>query len=278
MLEGCAGGVKQRIMVNSADSTYHYIRDRHIGSVGIWLNEQARSFHTGYKGSKVGHIPPSLDQHTLLAHSFKIILPVKHLSEGLLICLLYHIIHHLSQIPFRLPRLVSRWPSSTHGIPWCSVLPLQAPTSLAPHVTCERRARPEPGWHVQAAELKELKEFTSKLKSLPQIQRHIELLTAVQTASGRASFKERISLEQEVLDEPVTEAACQILEVRMSVGGAATESWFLAHGECMVEFCISRRAALEIGGAILQSSGGAIQAGWLSMWRSHKKGLLSRLS
>lgn len=78
---------------------------------------------------------------------------------------------------------------------------------------------------MQAAELKELKEFTSKLKSLPQIQRHIELLTAVQTASGRASFKERISLEQEVLDEPVTEAACQILEVRMSTPGAATESW-----------------------------------------------------
>jgi hypothetical protein len=47
--------VKQRIMVNSADSTYEYIRDKHIGSVGMWLNEQAKSFHTGYKGSKAGH-------------------------------------------------------------------------------------------------------------------------------------------------------------------------------------------------------------------------------
>jgi len=65
----------------------------------------------------------------------------------------------------------------------------------------------------QAAELKELKEFTSKLKSLPQIQRHIELLTAVQTATGRGSFKDRVSLEQEVLDQPTTEAACQALEV-----------------------------------------------------------------
>jgi hypothetical protein len=91
---------------------------------------------------------------------------------------------------------------------------------------------------VQAAELKELKEFTSKLKSLPQIQRHIELLTAVQTASVKASFKERISLEQEVLDEPVTEAACQILEVETSLSGDATKSWGSMLVSCFGTSCL----------------------------------------
>ena len=48
-----AGGSKQRIPLNSADSTFQYIRDKHVGAIGGWLNEQARNFHTGYKGSKV---------------------------------------------------------------------------------------------------------------------------------------------------------------------------------------------------------------------------------
>ena len=68
---------------------------------------------------------------------------------------------------------------------------------------------------VQAAELKELKEFTSKLKTLPQIQRHIELLTSVQAASGKAGFKERVSLEQELLDDVIVEPACQFVEVSL---------------------------------------------------------------
>lgn len=67
----------------------------------------------------------------------------------------------------------------------------------------------------QAAELKELKEFTSKLKTLPQIQRHIELLSSVQASSGRAGFKERISLEQELLDDISVEPACQFIEARL---------------------------------------------------------------
>jgi len=77
---GGAGGVKQRIMVNSADSTYHYIRDRHIGAVGIWLNEQAKSFHSGYKGSKV-----------LFGTSNLLTLTPKALA----LC------HHVIKIPFR---------------------------------------------------------------------------------------------------------------------------------------------------------------------------------
>ena len=67
---------------------------------------------------------------------------------------------------------------------------------------------------MQAAELKELKEFTSKLKTLPQIQRHIELLSSIQASSGRPGFKERISLEQELLDDVIVEPACQFIEAR----------------------------------------------------------------
>ena len=47
-----AGGSKQRISLNSADSTFQFIRDKHVGAIGSWLNEQARNFHSGYKGSK----------------------------------------------------------------------------------------------------------------------------------------------------------------------------------------------------------------------------------
>lgn len=70
---------------------------------------------------------------------------------------------------------------------------------------------------VQAAELKELKEFTTKLKSLPQIQRHIELLSAVQTVSGRAGFRERVSMEQAILDAAASDAAALFIEVCASL-------------------------------------------------------------
>lgn len=55
-----AGGSKQRIPLNSADSTFQYIRDKHVGAIGGWLNEQARNFHTGYKGSKVSSDHPTV--------------------------------------------------------------------------------------------------------------------------------------------------------------------------------------------------------------------------
>lgn len=48
-----SGGGKQRIPLNSSDSTFQYMRDKHVGAIGGWLNEQAKSFHSGYKGSKV---------------------------------------------------------------------------------------------------------------------------------------------------------------------------------------------------------------------------------
>ena len=66
---------------------------------------------------------------------------------------------------------------------------------------------------LQAAELKELKEFTTKLKSLPQIQRHIELLSAIQTVSGQTAFRERVSMEQAILDAGAVEQACLFAEV-----------------------------------------------------------------
>lgn len=52
-LDQGGSSAKQRIVLNSADATYGQIRDWHVGSVGVWLNEQAKSFHTGYKGTKV---------------------------------------------------------------------------------------------------------------------------------------------------------------------------------------------------------------------------------
>lgn len=66
---------------------------------------------------------------------------------------------------------------------------------------------------MQAAELKELKEFTTKLKALPQIQRHIELLSAIQAVSGRSAFRERVSMEQAILDTGAVEQACLFAEV-----------------------------------------------------------------
>ena len=85
----------------------------------------------------------------------------------------------------------------------------------------------------QAAELKELKEFTTKLKSLPQIQRHIELLSAMQNISGRPGFKQRVSMEQELLDSSAVEPACQFVEVRSAAAIGLTSSTCSRLGETL---------------------------------------------
>ena len=79
--------------------------------------------------------------------------------------------------------------------------------------------------NLQAAELKELKEFTSKLKTLPQIQRHIELLTSIQASSSKPGFKEKISLEQELLDDNILDPACQYLEVDPFFTSTEATNW-----------------------------------------------------
>ena len=138
---GAGTGAKQRFVLNSSDGTFQEIRNWHIGSVGIWLNEQAKSFHSGYKGSKV----------------------------CVLLC-------------------------------FCSWDGVNQVEEL--HVD------------MQAAELKELKEFTTKLKTLPQIQRHIELLAAAQRVSGQPAFRARVAAEQALLDTHSVDAACEAVEVR----------------------------------------------------------------
>lgn len=67
---------------------------------------------------------------------------------------------------------------------------------------------------VQGAEIKELKEFTTKLKSLPQIQRHIDLLSHLQTIFNKPVFGEKIQLQHTLLGDPVSDSEYQMIEVK----------------------------------------------------------------
>ena len=72
---------------------------------------------------------------------------------------------------------------------------------------------------MQAAErsLTELKEFTSQLKALPNIQRHIGLAESVNKVINTPAFRNRVSAEQSILDGQSADAAAEAIEVRPSM-------------------------------------------------------------
>lgn len=61
--------------------------------------------------------------------------------------------------------------------------------------------------------MKELKEFTTKLKSLPEIQRHIDLLSHLNITLSKSEFNERIQLQHALLGDPASDAEYQLIEV-----------------------------------------------------------------
>ncbi len=58
-----------------------------------------------------------------------------------------------------------------------------------------------------------MKEFASQLKALPQIQRHISLVEAVNKIVSTPTFRSRVSVEQSLLDGHGIDAACEAIEV-----------------------------------------------------------------
>lgn len=61
--------------------------------------------------------------------------------------------------------------------------------------------------------LAELKDFAAQLKSLPNITRHIHLAEAVTKAINRQSFRDRVSVEQSLLDGRDIDKCCETIEV-----------------------------------------------------------------
>ena len=68
---------------------------------------------------------------------------------------------------------------------------------------------------MQAADrsLTELKEFAGQLKSLPQIQRHINLAEAVNQHLAKPGTRTRVAIEQGLLDGHGLDATCESIEV-----------------------------------------------------------------
>ena len=61
--------------------------------------------------------------------------------------------------------------------------------------------------------LAELKDFASQLKSLPNITRHIHLAEAINRIISRQSFRDRVSVEQSLLDGHNIDNCCETIEV-----------------------------------------------------------------
>lgn len=56
-------------------------------------------------------------------------------------------------------------------------------------------------------------DFAAQLKSLPNITRHIHLAEAVNRTIGRQSFRDRVSVEQSLLDGRDIDRCCETIEV-----------------------------------------------------------------
>ncbi|KAK9830347.1 hypothetical protein WJX72_011177 [[Myrmecia] bisecta] len=63
--------------------------------------------------------------------------------------------------------------------------------------------------------LSELKEFAAQLKTLPHITRHINLAEQISRQIGAQNFRDRVTVEQAVLDGHGTDASCEAIEEMM---------------------------------------------------------------
>ena len=61
--------------------------------------------------------------------------------------------------------------------------------------------------------LAELKDFAAQLKSLPNITRHINLAEAINRVIARQNFRDRVTVEQSLLDGHSVDACCETIEV-----------------------------------------------------------------
>ena len=58
------------------------------------------------------------------------------------------------------------------------------------------------------------REFASQLKALPHIQRHIGLAEAANRAIAAPAFRQRVAIEQQLLDGHGIDAAAEAIDVR----------------------------------------------------------------
>lgn len=68
--------------------------------------------------------------------------------------------------------------------------------------------------------LAELKDFAAQLKSLPNITRHINLAEAINKVIARQNFRDRVTVEQSLLDGHSVDACCETIEVIVTGGWA----------------------------------------------------------
>lgn len=64
--------------------------------------------------------------------------------------------------------------------------------------------------------LAELKDFAAQLKSLPNITRHITLAEAINRVISRQNFRDRVTVEQSLLDGHSIDGCCETIEVGSS--------------------------------------------------------------
>jgi hypothetical protein len=72
--------------------------------------------------------------------------------------------------------------------------------------------------------LAELKDFAAQLKSLPNITRHINLAEAINRVIARQNFRDRVTVEQSLLDGHSVDACCETIEVILSSAVPSVES------------------------------------------------------
>ena len=65
--------------------------------------------------------------------------------------------------------------------------------------------------------LAELKDFATQLKSLPNITRHINLAEAINRVISRQAFRDRVTVEQSLLDGHSVDGCCETIEVHIAL-------------------------------------------------------------
>ena len=183
------------------------LRDLSFAAVGPELGQRAKSIQSDYKSSKVGGSvacimapflsPCSANTHVCHIHAEPQTWgSCRHAGRACRAWLRKAASVHTQSLTFKKCCYCLR--KLLHSLPVWRRMPVLAP--------------------VQAAErsLSELKEFAAQLKALPHIQRHIGLAEAVNRAIAAPAFRQRVAIEQQLLDGHGIDAAAEAIDVSMA--------------------------------------------------------------
>ena len=184
-------GTRQKAVLNSSDRLYEELRDQSFAAVGPRLGEKAKAIQVNYqvrwaaRSWRHRRCQSCAGRHVLCSDN--------RAAES-----------YMQHPPAHIPRTV---PQLGRG---CLLVTLAGiPQQRAQHLG---KAGVQ-GSKATDRTMAELKEFAGELKALPNISRHISLAEELSRRIARPGFRDRVTVEQALLDGHSLDSTAETLEV-----------------------------------------------------------------